>query len=123
MYAQIFFVTSVRGNFFAPQIAASSGLRTFGAKMPFPAFFMAAALRLPAAFEAVLPRRRFSAVIFLRVAFVTVVFVVFTAVVATVVLVVVVIAIGGRKCKHALSQERRAKITKKAEEKGEFNWG
>merc|ERR1719247_870415 len=85
MYAQIFFVTSVRGNFFAPQIAASSGLRTFGAKMPFPAFFMAAALRLPAAF-------------------VTVVFVVFTAVVATVVLVVVVIAIGGRKCKHALSQ-------------------
>merc|ERR1719263_1148754 len=82
MYAQIFFVTSVRGNFFAPQIAASSGLRTFGAKMPFPAFFMAAALRLPAAFEAV-------------------VFVVFTAVVATVVLVVVVIAIGGRKCKHA----------------------
>merc|ERR1719473_1823459 len=25
MYAQIFFVTSVRGNFFAPQIAASSG--------------------------------------------------------------------------------------------------
>merc|ERR1719238_1544241 len=40
MYAQIFFVTSVRGNFFAPQIAASSGLRTFGAKMPFPAFFM-----------------------------------------------------------------------------------
>merc|ERR1719263_1912433 len=103
MYAQIFFVTSVRGNFFAPQIAASSGL-TFGAKMPFPAFFMAAALRLPAAFEAVLPRRRISAVIFLRVAFVTVVFVVFTAVVATVVLVVVVIAIGGRKCKHALSQ-------------------
>merc|ERR1719263_2245666 len=99
MYAQIFFVTSVRGNFFAPQIAASSGLRTFGAKMPFPAFFMAAALRLPAAFEAVLPRRRFSAVIFLSV-----VFVVFTAVVATVVLVVVVIAIGGRKCKHALSQ-------------------
>merc|ERR1712025_408472 len=91
MYAQIFFVTSVRGNFFAPQIAASSGLRTFGAKMPFPAFFMAAALRLPAAFEAVLPRRRFSAVIFLRVAFATVVFVVF------------VIAIGGRKCKHALS--------------------
>merc|ERR550514_2680333 len=71
MYAQIFFVTSVRGIFFAPQIAASSGLRIFGAKMPFPAFFIAA--------------------------FVSVVFVVFTAVVATVVLVVVVIAIGGRK--------------------------
>merc|ERR1712224_1020974 len=30
MYAQIFFVTSVRGNFFAPQIAASSGLRLRG---------------------------------------------------------------------------------------------
>merc|ERR1719456_1885383 len=40
MYAQIFFVTSVRGIFFAPQIAASSGLRVFGAKMPLPAFFM-----------------------------------------------------------------------------------
>merc|ERR1719299_118476 len=39
MYAQIFFVTSVRGNFFAPQIAAISALRTFGAKMPLPAFF------------------------------------------------------------------------------------
>merc|ERR1719390_106110 len=55
MYAQIFFVTSMRGNFFAPQIAASSGLRTFGAKMPFPAFFMAAAFFLPAAFFAVFP--------------------------------------------------------------------
>merc|ERR1719335_441076 len=82
MYAQIFFVTSVRGNFFAPQIAAMSALRTFGAKMPFPAFFIA--------FKDAL------------VAFVTVVFVV---VVATVVFVVVVIAIGGRKCAHALSLE------------------
>ena len=37
-----FFVTSVRGNDFAPQIAASASLSFFGAKMPFPAFFMAA---------------------------------------------------------------------------------
>merc|ERR1719473_1395996 len=104
MYARIFFVTSVRGNFFAPQIAASAGLRVFGAKMPFPAFFMAAALRLPAAFIAVLPARFFSAVTFRSVAFVTVVFVA-VVVTLTVVFVVVVIAIGGRKCKHALSLE------------------
>ena len=50
-----FFVTSVRGNFFAPQIAAMSALRTFGAKMPFPAFFIASAFFLPAAFFAVFP--------------------------------------------------------------------
>merc|ERR1719240_982613 len=43
MYTQIFFVTSVRGIVFPPQIAAKAGLRVFGAKMPFPAFFMAAA--------------------------------------------------------------------------------
>merc|ERR1711977_171455 len=55
MYAQTFFVTSVRGNVFAPQIAANAGLRVFGAKMPLPAFFMAAALRLPAAFFEILP--------------------------------------------------------------------
>merc|ERR1719313_484387 len=90
MYAQIFFVTSVRGNFFAPQIAAMSALRTFGAKMPFPAFF------------AVFPSAFFVAFKDALVAFVTVVFVV---VVATVVVVVVVIAIGGRKCAHALSLE------------------
>merc|ERR1719465_251082 len=88
MEAQIFFVTSVRGNFFAPQIATMSALRTFGAKMPFPAFFIASAFFV--AFKDAL------------VAFVTVVFVV---VVATVVFVVVVIAIGGRKCAHALSLE------------------
>merc|ERR1719261_1174264 len=104
MYAQIFFVTSVRGNFFAPQIAASAGLRVFGAKMPLPAFFMAAALRLPAAFIAVLPKRFFSAVIFFKAPFVIVVFVV-VVVTLTAVFVVVVIAMGGEECKHALSLE------------------
>merc|ERR1712224_594388 len=58
MYAQTFFVTSVRGNVFAPQIAANAGLRVFGAKMPFPAFFF------PVAFWAALPIFLFSAVIF-----------------------------------------------------------
>merc|ERR1719352_744551 len=106
MYTQTFLVTSVRGRVFAPQTAASESLSFFGAKMPLPAFFMAAAI---------FPRARFSAVIFLSVAFVIVVFVVFgtvvfaTVVFATVVLatvlVVVVIAIEGRKCKHALSLE------------------
>merc|ERR1719498_1172890 len=40
MYAQIFFVTSVRGIDFPPQIAARAGLRVFGAKRPLPAFFL-----------------------------------------------------------------------------------
>merc|ERR1719199_815383 len=102
MYTQTFLVTSVRGRVFAPQTAASESLSFFGAKMPLPAFFMAAAIFFPLAFDAVFPRARFSAVIFLSVAFVTVVFV--TVVLATV-LVVVVIAIEGRKCKHALSLE------------------
>merc|ERR1719198_1046813 len=66
MYAQIFLVTSVRGSVLAPQIATNSGLRVFGAKMPFPAL------------------------IAFKVAFVTVVFVVLVG--ATVVFVVVVIA-------------------------------
>merc|ERR1719407_54844 len=100
MYAQTFLVTSVRGRVFAPQTAASESLSFFGAKMPLPAFFMAAAIFFPLAFDAVFPRARFSAVIFLSVAFGTVVFA--TVVLATV-LVVVVIAIEGRKCKHALS--------------------
>merc|ERR1719201_611109 len=91
MYTQIFLVTSVRGRVLAPQIFAIDSLSFFGAKMPFPAFFMAAAL--------------FSAVIFFKVAFVIVVFVVFATVVFATVLVVVVIAIEGRKCKHALSLE------------------
>merc|ERR1719159_996846 len=102
MYTQTFLVTSVRGRVFAPQTAASASLSFFGAKMPLPAFFMAAAIFFPLAFDAVFPRARFSAVIFLSVAFVIVVFV--TVVFATV-LVVVVIAIEGRKCKHALSLE------------------
>merc|ERR1719160_1189537 len=103
MYTQTFLVTSVRGRVFAPQTAASASLSFFGAKMPLPAFFMAAAIFFPLAFDAVFPRARFSAVIFLSVAFVIVVFatVVFATVVFATVLVVVVIAIKGRKCKHA----------------------
>merc|ERR1719399_573363 len=93
MYTQIFLVTSVRGMVLPPQIFANASLSFFGAKMPFPAFFLANAFFLPAAFIAFLPAVFFSAVIFFKVAFV---------VVATV-LVVVVIAIEGRKCKHALS--------------------
>merc|ERR1719331_3299557 len=49
MYSQTFFVTSVRGSVDLPQIAASSVLSFFGAKMPLPAFFMAAAIFLPMA--------------------------------------------------------------------------
>merc|ERR1719487_2659339 len=82
MYTQIFLVTSVRGMVLPPQIFANASLSFFGAKMPFPAFFMANAFFLPAAF----------------IAF----FVVFATVVFATVLVVVVIAIEGRKCKHAL---------------------
>merc|ERR1719261_1470211 len=97
MYTQIFLVTSVWGIVLPPQIFANASLSFFGAKMPFPAFFMANAPFLPAVF--------FSAVIFFKVAFVIVVFVVFATVVFATVLVVVVIAIEGRKCKHALSLE------------------
>merc|ERR1719326_1118203 len=81
MYTQIFFVTSVRGIDFPPQIAANAGLRVFGAKMPLPAFFMAAATFLELAFMAVLPRAFFFAFNALVVAFVSVVFVVVTVVV------------------------------------------
>merc|ERR1719194_250291 len=91
MYTQIFFVTSVRGIFLPPQIAASESLKAFGAKIPTPFFFMAV---LPAAF--------FVALIAAFVAFVIVVFVV---VVATVVFVDFVIAIKRLECKHALSLE------------------
>merc|ERR1719161_2242439 len=84
MYTQIFLVTSVRGMVLPPQIFANASLSFFGAKMPFPAFFMANAFFLPAAFIA---------------------FLVFATVVFATVLVVVVIAIEGRKCKHALSLE------------------
>merc|ERR1719201_1882934 len=89
MYSQTFLVTSVRGSVDLPQIAASSVLSFFGAKMPLPAFFMAAAIFLPLALLAALPRAFFVA---LSVAFFVVVVVV--VVVATVVFVVVVIAMG-----------------------------
>merc|ERR550537_1921907 len=101
MYSQTFLVTSVRASVDLPQIAASSVLSFFGAKMPLPAFFRANETFLALAFCAVLPRRRFSAVIFFNAAFVIVVFfvvvvatVVFVVVGATVVFVVVVIAVG-----------------------------
>merc|ERR1719182_1270705 len=100
MYTQIFLVTSVRGKVLAPQIVAIASLSFFGAKMPFPAFFMAAAFFLDAAAREILPAFFFSAVIFLSAAFVVVATVVFATV-----LVVVVIAIEERKCKHALSLE------------------
>merc|ERR1719515_244342 len=92
MYAQIFFVTSVRGAVFTPHTAARASESFFGAKMPTPFFFMAAAIFLPFAFAAVLPRAFFVALS----AFVMVGF--FVAVVVTVVffaVVVVVIAIEG----------------------------
>merc|ERR1711904_283351 len=54
MYAQIFLVTSVRGMVLPPQIFANASLSFFGAKMPFPDFFMAAASLLPFAFFAFL---------------------------------------------------------------------
>merc|ERR1719240_974078 len=101
MYTQIAFVTSVRGITFLPQIAASASLSFFGAKMPLPAFFMAAAIFLPFAFAAFLPAVLFSAVIFLSVAFVMVVFVVATTVLVVVVVVVVIaILTGGDARKH-----------------------
>merc|ERR1719321_381058 len=98
MYAQIFLVTSVRGAVFTPQIAANGAESFFGAKMPFPAFFMEAASFLPLAFFAVLPRAFLVALRNAFVAFVIVVLVFLTvafAFVAFVVFVVVVIAIGG----------------------------
>merc|ERR1719191_441939 len=91
MYTQIFLVTSVRGIFVPPQIAANAGLRVFGAKSPTPFFFMAAAFLFPAALLAVLPRAFFVAFKAFVVAFVIVGF--FVVVVVTVVFVVVVIAI------------------------------
>merc|ERR1712118_73037 len=70
MYAQIFFVTYVRGIDFPPQTAANAGLSVFGAKSPTPFFFMAAATFLPESFEAVLPRAFFVAFKAFVVAFV-----------------------------------------------------
>merc|ERR1719405_195410 len=43
MYSHTFFVTSVRANDLAPQIAAKASLNCFGAKMPLPAFLRASA--------------------------------------------------------------------------------
>merc|ERR1719191_552563 len=62
MYTQIFLVTSVRGIFLPPQIAANAGLSSFGAKMPLPAFFIAATFFLAEADFAFLPAVFFSAV-------------------------------------------------------------
>merc|ERR1719159_2350169 len=69
MYTHIFFVTSVRGITFPPQIAASAGESVFGAKMPTPFFFMAATFFLAEADFAALPFAFFSALIFAFVAF------------------------------------------------------
>merc|ERR1719235_1497307 len=81
MYTQIFFVTSVRAIDFPPQIAANAGLSVFGAKMPTPFFFNAAATFLAFAFMAVLPRAFFVALSAFVVAFVTVGFFVVVVVV------------------------------------------
>merc|ERR1719498_397091 len=86
MYSHTFFVTSVRAIFFAPQIALNASLSCLGAKIPFPAFFIASAFFFDALLMFVLPMRRFSAVIF---------FVVAVGLAVTVVFVVVVIAIEG----------------------------
>merc|ERR1719240_1775622 len=91
MYAQMAFVTSVRGITFLPQIAASASLSFFGAKMPLPAFFIANAIFLPFAFLAIMPMVVFAVVVVATVALVMVVFVVVVA--ATVVFVVVVVPV------------------------------
>merc|ERR1719310_606919 len=59
MYTQMAFVTSVRGITFLPQIAARAGESVFGAKIPLPAFFIAAAFLAPAAFFSLLTRLPF----------------------------------------------------------------
>ena len=59
-----FFVTSVRGSDFAPQMAAKAGLKVFLAKMPFPAFFIARAFFLADALLAILPAVFLAALIF-----------------------------------------------------------
>merc|ERR1719395_460103 len=82
MYAQIFFVTSVRGAVFTPHTAASASESFFGAKMPTPFFFMAIAFFLAEADFAFLPAAFFSALI---VAFVAFVMVFFVTVVVTVI--------------------------------------
>ena len=54
----------MRGITFLPQIAARAGESVFGAKMPRPAFFMAAARFLPASFFSALGRLDFFAAFF-----------------------------------------------------------
>merc|ERR1719230_1916067 len=61
MYIQIFFVTSVRGMVLPPQIFANGSLSVFGAKIPIPFFFIAAAFFLADADFAFLPAAFFSA--------------------------------------------------------------
>merc|ERR1719408_467432 len=96
MYAQIFLITSVRGNVFAPQMVAIAGERALGAKIPTPFFFMASAFFFADADRAFLPAVLLMAVNFFRVAFVGLV---------VLVVVVVVISIGRWKCTKALSLE------------------
>merc|ERR1719316_1897338 len=94
MYTQIFFVTSVRAMVLPPQIFAKASLSFFGAKSPTPFFFMAAAIFLPLALTAVLPRAFFVALSVAFVAFVIVGF--FVVVVLTVVFAVfAVLTVGG----------------------------
>merc|ERR1719198_401882 len=85
MYTQIFFVASVRGMTLPPQIFANGSLSVFGAKIPTPFFFIAAAFFLPTADCTFLPAAFFAALI---VAFVAFVIVVFVTVVVTVFVVI-----------------------------------
>merc|ERR1719486_23686 len=63
MYTQIFFVTSVRGRTFAPQIAASASESFFGAKMPTPFFSALIVAFVAFVMVAFLPAAFFSALI------------------------------------------------------------
>merc|ERR1719199_1966720 len=98
MQAQIFLVTSVRGNVFAPQMVANAGERALGAKIPTPFFFMASAFFFADADFAFLPAVRLMAVSFFNVAFVVFTF----GVVVFFADVVLVISIRRWKCTHAL---------------------
>merc|ERR1719199_1668654 len=100
MQAQIFLVTSVRGNVFAPQMVANAGERALGAKIPTPFFFIAKAFFFADADFAFLPAVLLMAVNFFRVAFV-----VLTFGVVVFFVVVFVISIKRWKCTKALSLE------------------
>merc|ERR1719265_109861 len=94
MYPQIFFVTSVRGIVFPPQIAASSALSDFGAKIPRPFFRMVnAAFLAPVFLAAASVLRTYLGVLVFFTVVLTVVFlvVVFLAVVALAVVVFLVV--------------------------------